>query len=539
MKLATTTDWLDALGSLHLLEAAQLDTLSGQKTRLDPQALAKNLVQRGWLSPYQVNQLSQGRGGELLVDRYVLIERLGAGGMGEVFKARDWKTKRVVALKLIRPDRLQSPNALQRFHREIKVVAQLSHPNIVAALDAGEAGQVTYFAMEFVDGTDLSRLVKQKGPLPVGQACEIIRQAALGLQHAHDRGFVHRDIKPQNVLLTTHHSPPTTHQVKILDMGLARMVDFEESISALTQEGSVLGTIDYLSPEQAMNAREVDIRSDLYSLGCTFYFLLTGQVPFPGGTATEKLLKHRLEEPVSLDKLRPEVPATVGTIVRKLLAKRPEDRYQAPRELADAIDHLRQPQLVPKSLLGLRRFPRWIAGLLGLLVIGVVVVAMLSTGGSPASKASAARTKEPRFHPVLKYELKEHPAGAVSFSGHWYQYLPDKSASWDDAQARCKGIGGYLACIQTMEEHQFVVKLVGGKGNNAWLGGYCTDPKSWNWLTGEPFLFYPPVSGTPWNRGQPNSRDNCYLQLRSLGWDDIALQEQGGYASGFVCEWEF
>src|SRR5262249_33340942 len=189
------------------------------------------------------------------------------------------------------PDWLSNRNSVHRFHREIQAVAQLSHPNMVIAHDAASEGNTHFLVMEYVDGTDLATLVHKLGPLPVGHACEYIRQAAEGLRHAAERGLVHRDIKPSNLLLSQQDGGPG--MVKILDMGLARLHTPDEaeeaaSTTALTQEGAVMGTADYISPEQATNAHRVDIRSDLYSLGCTFYFLLTGQAPFPGGTFMEK-----------------------------------------------------------------------------------------------------------------------------------------------------------------------------------------------------------------------------------------------------------
>ncbi|MBY0522718.1 MAG: protein kinase [Gemmataceae bacterium] len=354
MPIETATSLVDTLRQLQLLEPAQLAELSQSAARFaDPSALAKELLQRSWLTPYQVNQLLQGKGNELVLGQYVLLERIGEGGMGQVFKAWQRRMNRVVALKVIRKDKLSNPEAVKRFHREIQAAAQLSHPNVVVAYDADQVAGTHFFVMEFVEGTDLAQMVRQSGPLPAVFACDYIRQAALGLQHAHEKGLVHRDIKPSNLLVAWAASrnvrvgAPARAQaestgrpvVKILDMGLARLEgnDDEDATSQLTQEGSVMGTVDYLAPEQAQNARLADIRSDIYALGCTFYYLLTGRVPFPGGSATEKLLKHRLDVPDAVEKVCPAVPAGVGAVLRKMIAKRPEDRYQTPAEVADAL----------------------------------------------------------------------------------------------------------------------------------------------------------------------------------------------------------
>ena len=334
MPVDTAAGLTDALRRHRLLEPAQLGEVDRLQTNFpSSRALAGELIRRGWLTPYQVNQLLQGRGRELLLGSYALLERIGEGGMGQVFKARNWKLGQVVALKLIRKQRIDNPDAVRRFQREIRAAAQLDHPNIVRAFDADEVGGTHLLVMEYVQGTDLSKLVKKAGPLPVDQACDYCRQAALGLQHACERGLVHRDIKPQNLLLTP------AGVVKILDMGLARLdrrTD-EEGSSTMTQEGAVMGTLDYIAPEQAMDSHDVDVRADLYSLGCTLYFLLTGKVPFPGGEALQKLLKHRLDEPVPVEQLRRDVPPGVASVVRKLMAKRPEDRYQTPAEAAAAL----------------------------------------------------------------------------------------------------------------------------------------------------------------------------------------------------------
>jgi WD40 repeat protein/serine/threonine protein kinase len=342
------TDLLSAVRQARLLlppqleEAARLPASAG-----DARSLARELVQRGWLTPFQVNKLFQGRGAALVLGQYVLLERLGEGGMGQVFKAHHQRLERLVALKLIRPDRLASPDAIQRFHREARAAARLAHPNIVAVYDADDIDGTHYFAMEYVEGTDLSNLVHKRGPLPVAEACDYVRQAALGLQHAHEQGMVHRDIKPANLMLvsnkqqreTINQSPLATHQIKILDMGLARLgpADRGDGTEALTEDGAVMGTPDYMAPEQATDTHRTDIRADLYSLGATLYFLLTGKVPFAGGTLATKLLRLQTEEPQAVDRVRADVPPGVAAVVRKLLSKKPADRYRTPADLVAAL----------------------------------------------------------------------------------------------------------------------------------------------------------------------------------------------------------
>jgi tRNA A-37 threonylcarbamoyl transferase component Bud32 len=335
MPIGTFTDLVDALRSGRLLEPAQLQELPSLRASFpDPRALARELVRRGWLTPYQVNALFQGRGQELLLGSYVLLDKLGEGGMGQVFKAHNWKLGQVVALKLIRKERLTSADAVRRFHREIRAAAQLNHPNVVHAYDADEIGGTHLLVMEYAEGTDFARMVRERGPLPVAEACEYVRQAALGLQHVYERGLVHRDIKPSNLLVSRQGT------VKILDLGLALLTGSEEdrgASAALTREGMLMGTADYMAPEQAQESHAVDVRADLYSLGCTLYFLLAGRPPFPTGTPIQKLTKHQVEEPAPLEQLRPDVPPGLAAVVRKALAKRPGDRYQTPAELAAAL----------------------------------------------------------------------------------------------------------------------------------------------------------------------------------------------------------
>lgn len=297
--------------------------------------LARELLRRGWLTVFQVNQLLQHGGQDLALGPYRILDLIGEGGVSRVFKAWHTSLNRVVALKVIRPEMLTNAEAFGRFQREMAVVARLSHPHIVQAFDVNLSGTQHYFAMEYVQGTDLGQLVQLSGSLSPRLACTYTRQAALGLQHVHEHGLVHRDIKPHNLLLTPD------GVIKILDLGLARLRQTETGqapVESLTQEGIIIGTPDYLAPEQALDPRAVDIRADIYSLGCTLYFLLTGQPPFPGGSVMLKLFKHQQEKPKSGELLRPEAQQIVGAILEKMMAKRPEDRYQTPAEVAQALE---------------------------------------------------------------------------------------------------------------------------------------------------------------------------------------------------------
>jgi serine/threonine-protein kinase len=356
MPLITVANLADVLRGNHLLEPARLDELTNQLQGQFPDigTLARELMRRHWLTPYRVNRVMQDRAQDLLLGSYVLLDRLGEGGMGQVFKARNWKLGQIVALKLVRKERLANTDAVRRFHREIRAAAQLNHPNIVRALDADEVDGAHLLVMEYVEGTDLAKLVKQRGPLPAADACDYIRQASLGLQHAFEHGMVHRDIKPANLLLSVVSGPSSVvgeqppqstdnrqrTTIKILDMGLARLGnpwETSDTTSTMTKTGIVMGTPDYIAPEQARDSHTADIRADLYSLGCTLYVLLTGRAPFRGGTITEKLLRHQLEEPAPVEQRRPEVSPELAVLLRRLMAKRPEDRFQTPADLASAL----------------------------------------------------------------------------------------------------------------------------------------------------------------------------------------------------------
>ncbi len=387
MAIATLSSFVEVLCHASILEIEQREELLRiQDNYQSSRELAQELLRREWITAFQANQMLQGKAQDLQFGSFTLLERIGEGGMGQVYKARQRGLNRVVALKVIRRECLGNSKAVARFQREIRLAGQLAHPHIVRAYDADQVDGAYYIAMEFIDGVDLAHFVKKQGPLLVPQACDYIRQAALGLQYAYERGMVHRDIKPANLLVTqrvdkTHASSARVLRpnlkdprgggvirradfdfpwgmVKLLDLGLARWTDPDTGRSAtqLTQLGSVMGTPEFIAPEQARDSHKIDIRADLYSLGCTLYFLLSGQVPFPNGSLTEKLLQHQFDVPESLsvvrrrrlmqkgtlppDGLGVDVPYAIEEVVRRLMAKKPDDRHDTPAALADDLSNL-------------------------------------------------------------------------------------------------------------------------------------------------------------------------------------------------------
>jgi serine/threonine protein kinase/tetratricopeptide (TPR) repeat protein len=265
---------------------------------------------------------------------YELVKELGQGGMGTVYLARNRMMDRPEVLKVISRSLLDRPGALERFQQEIRSAAKLAHPNIVAAYTVLRPGDLLVFAMEYVRGQDLAEVVKQRGPLPVANATFYIHQVALGLQHAHEKGMVHRDIKPNNLMLAIEGKK---HVVKILDFGLAKATSEKGAETGLTKSGQMLGTPDYVAPEQTLDAHQADIRADIYSLGCTLYFLLSGGPPFQETSLYEILEAHHKRDPKPLNLIRPDVPVELAAVVGKMMAKDPTKRYQTPIEVAKAL----------------------------------------------------------------------------------------------------------------------------------------------------------------------------------------------------------
>jgi serine/threonine-protein kinase len=329
---------VEALNDQRLLEPEHFDEFHQTMLPLcqDVMVLARELAWRGWLTPYQVERLIANDAASLFRGSYVLLEPLGEGGMGRVFRARNWKLNRLVALKLIGGDMARQPAVVARFQREIRALGRINHPNIVQAIDADFEPDGMFYAMESFDGHDLRRHVDENGPLAVEEACALVMQAADALQHAHELGLVHRDIKPSNLLLTF-----PDRVVKLLDLGLTRCeVPINDSVfNDLTRIGAIIGTPDYMSPEQVKDSRGADARSDLYSLGCTFYFLLAGRGPFEHLDAiVDKLQAQCEQEPTPITQLRPDLPTDVVDVVQKLMMKRRQLRYRSAGEVADQLE---------------------------------------------------------------------------------------------------------------------------------------------------------------------------------------------------------
>jgi WD40 repeat protein/serine/threonine protein kinase len=409
--------FVNQLAEHQLLQPTQIDEVRRRLKAQFPEAraLAAELIRRSWLTPFQVNKLLQGRGEELALGPYRLIERLGAGGMGEVFKARHVRMDRLVALKIIHKQQLASPTAVERFHREARAAAQLAHPNIVIAYDADEVGDTHFLAMEYIDGTDLAARVKNAGPLPIAKACQFIRQAALGLQHAHEKGLVHRDIKPANLLVTAA-SGDAGEVVKILDFGLARFESANGRAGQLTQVGKFVGTVDYISPEQAENPQAADVRSDLYSLGCCLFYLLTGQPPFAGADAVARLAARLLNAPPSARTLRPEVPVALSQVLMKMMAREPGQRYQTAVAVASALQPFCASGMPPRLL---REAPaensKETRQKSASVVAGVrsVTAPTKEKSVEPVKAPAGAPPKEPPARPVIRRGSTSRPRGRV------------------------------------------------------------------------------------------------------------------------------
>ena len=334
---ATVPEFLDLVRKSGLIKDETLDQILNKHRAAGPMPSAIDpvaglLVREGLLTFFQAKQIKLGRYKRFTIgSKYRLLELIGAGGMGAVYLCEHTLMRRLVALKVLPVEKLEDPSSLERFYREARAVAALDHPNIVRAYDIDQHEKLHFLVMEYVDGTSLQEVVARHGPMDPIRAAHYMAQSAVGLQHAHELGMVHRDVKPGNLLLER------TGVIKILDMGLSKFFNKEQdSVTEKYDEKCVLGTADYLAPEQAVSS-SVDIRADIYSLGGTLYFLLTGQTPFPEGTIAAKLVAHQTREPKPVEEYRQDVPPGLLAVLQKMMAKDPAGRYDEPIDVADAL----------------------------------------------------------------------------------------------------------------------------------------------------------------------------------------------------------
>lgn len=319
-----------------LLDREQVQStvrLSPQECRNNAVALAEFFIKSGKLTRFQAQKLLQGVSLGLVLGPFQILSHLGSGGMGKVYLARDSRNRQLVALKILPPKRLlEDEKLLTRFRREMEMSKLLSHPHLAQSFEAGCAQNVHYIAMEFIPGKSLFHLVAEEGPLKVPRAARLFAEAASGLEHAHQKGLIHRDLKPSNIMITPH------DHAKVLDLGFAIIQgEDHEDRAIIGGQGYVVGTMDYIAPEQALDSAHVDPRSDLYGLGCTLYFALTGSPPFPGGNTLDKIHCHRTKEPMAIEFLNANVAPEFIGVVQKMMAKRPEDRYASAAQLRQSL----------------------------------------------------------------------------------------------------------------------------------------------------------------------------------------------------------
>jgi serine/threonine protein kinase len=340
MAKPTAEKFLDLLRQCGLVEPNQLDDVlqqwideAGDEFLSDAEVVASRLVASGLITRWQADKLLEGRHKGFFLGKYKLLGHLGSGGMSRVYLAEHTVLQRPVAIKVLPKDRVKNTSYLARFQREARAGAALDHCNIVRTFDVGQQGGFHYLVMEYVEGRDLQQIVKRDGPLDFAAAADYTRQAAEGLAHAHRAGLIHRDVKPANLLVDRN------NVVKLLDLGLARFTDENQASLSATFDDNVIGTADYLAPEQALNSSAADARSDIYALGCTLYCLLTGHAPFSEGTLPERLIMHQKKPPPDITIERPDAPPELVGICIKMLAKKPEERYASADEVAAALAH--------------------------------------------------------------------------------------------------------------------------------------------------------------------------------------------------------
>lgn len=428
----TSSSFLSIIRDNKLVEEEKLQTVlralpAVAVTGDDALPIADALVEQKLLTRFQANLLLNGKSRSLrITSKYRLLDRLGAGGMGLVYLCEHIRMKRLVALKVLPNSQAKEPGNLERFYREAQAVAALKHPNIVQAYDVDTDNGIHYLVMEYIDGVNLEKLITKRGGLDPIRAAHYIAQAADGLQHAAERGLVHRDIKPSNLLLDRE------GYVKILDMGLARFFDTRtDNLTERFDNNAVIGTADFISPEQALNSHEVDTRADIYSLGCTFYYLLTGKAPFHDANITQKLLLHQIRDPMPLEEMVPGIDPGIVRVVMKMMEKKPEDRFQLPGEVVGAlVDWTRDP-IAPPSPEELPTNP---------LTIGTEKTASPSTVTNPGVTASFPR-KAPR--PSMGMVTERMTESAI----RRMDGLPSPDAEYNKPTKKYWIIGGSLVFV--------------------------------------------------------------------------------------------
>lgn len=426
MSVQTASEFLNVVESSQLLSPAQLSEISAAAPG-DATLAAGMLQERGWITAWQAEQMLAGRS-QFILGRYKLQSLIGRGAMGAVYKAEHLKMNRTVALKVMAKEILRDPKAIARFQREIRSAGALNHPHIVTALDADCVNDTYFLVMEFVEGEDLKTWRRRHGQAPIDWGCECIRQAALGLQHAFERGMVHRDIKPGNLLVTK--GPAGAPLIKILDMGLSRFASEAGTAhdAGLTKTGQVMGTPDYIAPEQARDARSADIRADIFSLGCTLFELLAGRLPFTGKNIMEKLMARALHDAPRLVTLRSEVPAELDAAVARALAREPADRFQTPAELAAALAPFSLFREAPSAPASSHPAPTWIAP---------------AAGGTLADRSDRTRTDRIPGEMFGDLEERARPISSASSTATGVPIFKSR-------QMRRWIIGGLTICAMTI-----------------------------------------------------------------------------------------
>jgi WD40 repeat protein len=464
---------------------------------------------------------------------YEILGELGRGGMGVVYKARHLHLNRLVALKFINPNRFPNPDAVRRFHREAQAAARLSHPNVVTVYDAGQHEATHYLSLEYVEGASLAKLVLELGPLPPAVACEYIRQAAEGLHHAFQRRMVHRDLKPQNLMRTPD------GRIKILDFGLARWVSDTETDESLTDSGVVMGTPDYMAPEQVRDAHRADIRADIYSLGCTLYHLLTGRPPFHAAAGTGKLAAHLEQVPQPLDLAGP-TPAGLAQVVGRMIAKSPGQRYQTPAEvartLAPFVTAAAGPPPAPGPRPRARRLPAAVA--LAALGAGLLLAGGLfqrlrapegpasvgrppAAGGPAEPAASGPRWVQKRVGKV--WGVAFSPDGKLALSGSGGRFDDQPPAGADSGLRLWEVATGQEVGHFTTGEEPVLCVAFSPDGQRAVSGGWNGTLRVWD------------VAG--------RSAIACFDQVHKGRVHGVALSPDGrqalsGSYDGTLCLWE-